>query len=38
MTYAAPLKVTIQLVLWDTDPETGARSIKNVKEQEVYFG
>src|SRR5213594_2438767 len=38
MTYAAPLKVTIQLVLWDVDPQTGARSIKNVKEQEVYFG
>jgi DNA-directed RNA polymerase subunit beta len=38
MTYAAPLKVTIQLVIWDVDPQTGARSIKNVKEQEVYFG
>jgi DNA-directed RNA polymerase subunit beta len=38
MTFAAPLKVTIQLVIWDVDPDTGARSIKNVKEQEVYFG
>ncbi len=38
MTHAAPLKVTIQLVIWDVDEETGARSIKNVKEQEVYFG
>src|ERR1043166_2695229 len=38
MTYAAPLKVTIQLVIWDIDKQTGARSIKNVKEQEVYFG
>jgi DNA-directed RNA polymerase subunit beta len=38
MTFAAPLKVTIQLVIWDVDAETGARSIKNVKEQEVYFG
>jgi DNA-directed RNA polymerase subunit beta len=38
MTYAAPLKVTIQLVLWDVDQRTGARTIKNVKEQEVYFG
>ena len=38
MTFAAPLKVTIQLVIWDVDPQTGARSIKNVKEQEVYFG
>src|SRR5258706_10258671 len=38
MTYAAPLKVTVQLVLWDVDPQSGSRSIKNVKEQEVYFG
>src|SRR2546427_6193168 len=38
MTHAAPLKVTIQLVLWDVDAQTGARSIKNGKEQEVYFG
>jgi DNA-directed RNA polymerase subunit beta len=38
MTFAAPLKVVVQLVIWDVDPETGARSIKNVKEQEVYFG
>jgi DNA-directed RNA polymerase subunit beta len=38
MTYAAPLKVTVQLILWDVDPQTGSRSIKNVKEQEVYFG
>ncbi|MDX1402044.1 MAG: DNA-directed RNA polymerase subunit beta, partial [Kiloniellales bacterium] len=38
MTYAAPLKVTVQLVLWDVDSQSGARSIRNVKEQEVYFG
>ncbi len=37
-TYAAPLKVTIQLVLWDVDPRTEVRTIRNVKEQEVYFG
>ncbi|HVN91952.1 MAG TPA: DNA-directed RNA polymerase subunit beta [Candidatus Binataceae bacterium] len=36
MTYAAPIKVKIQLVIWDV--EGGRRSIKNVKEQEVYFG
>ncbi len=36
MTFAAPIKVKIQLVIWDT--EGGHRSIKNVKEQEVYFG
>jgi DNA-directed RNA polymerase subunit beta len=33
-----PLKVTIQLVLWEVDQRTGSRTIKNVKEQEVYFG
>jgi len=38
MTFAAPLKVTVQLVLWDVDQQSGSRSIKNVKEQEVYFG
>src|SRR5213595_3433718 len=38
MTFAAPLKVTVQLVIWDVDQESGVRSIKNVKEQEVYFG
>jgi DNA-directed RNA polymerase subunit beta len=38
MTFAVPLKVTIRLVVWDKDPETGARSIRDIKEQEVYFG
>ncbi len=38
MTYAAPLKVTIQLVIWDVDTQSNVRAIKNVKEQEVYFG
>jgi DNA-directed RNA polymerase beta subunit len=37
MTYAAPVKVTIRLVVWDKD-ETGNKSIRDVKEQEVYFG
>jgi DNA-directed RNA polymerase subunit beta len=38
MTFAAPIKVTIRLVVWDVNPETEARSIRAVKEQEVYFG
>jgi DNA-directed RNA polymerase subunit beta len=38
MTYAVPLKVTIRLVVWNKDPETGARTIRDIKEQEVYFG
>ena len=38
MTFAAPIKVDVRLVVWDTDEETGAQSIRDVKEQEVYFG
>ena len=38
MTFAAPIKVTVRLVVWDVNEETKARSIKAVKEQEVYFG
>ena len=38
MSYAAPLKVVIRLVIWDTDKDTKVRSIRDVKEQEVYFG
>ena len=37
-TYAVPLKVTIRLVVWNKDPDTGARTIRDIKEQEVYFG
>ncbi|MBP9838419.1 MAG: DNA-directed RNA polymerase subunit beta, partial [Proteobacteria bacterium] len=37
MTWAAPLKVTVQLVLWDKSTD-GARQIRDIKEQEVYFG
>src|SRR4030088_3551870 len=38
MTYSAPLKVTIRLTIYDKDPETGNRSIRDIKEQEVFFG
>ena len=38
LTYAVPLKVLLRLVVWDVNSETGARSIRDVKEQEVYFG
>src|SRR6195952_4548671 len=38
MTYAAPLKVTIRLTVYDKDPETGAKSVRDIKEQEVFFG
>ncbi len=38
MTYASPLKVTFRLVVWDVDTDTGARSIRDIKEQDVYMG
>lgn len=38
MTYAAPLKATFRLVVWDADADTGARSIRDIKEQDVYMG
>jgi DNA-directed RNA polymerase subunit beta len=38
MTFAAPIKVVIRLVVWDVNEETGSQSIRDVKEQEVYFG
>ncbi|EKV26104.1 DNA-directed RNA polymerase beta subunit [Caenispirillum salinarum AK4] len=38
MTFAAPLKVTLRLVVWDVDEDTGARSIRDIKEQDVYMG
>src|SRR3982075_2138619 len=38
MTYAVPLKVTIRLVVWNKDLQTGVKTIRDIKEQEVYFG
>ena len=38
MTYAAPLKATLQLVVFDVDESTGSRTVKDIKEQEVYMG
>ena len=38
MTYAAPVKVTLRLIVFEVDEETEARSIRDVKEQEVYLG
>ena len=38
MTYSAPLKVTMRLTIYDKDAETGNRSIRDMKEQEVFFG
>src|SRR5271154_2382941 len=38
MTYSAPLKVTIRLKIYDKDPETGVKTIRDIKEQEVFFG
>ena len=38
MTFAAPLKVTLRLIVFDVDEETGANSVKDIKEQDVYMG
>jgi DNA-directed RNA polymerase subunit beta len=38
MTYAAPLRVTLRLVIYDKDAPAGTKKIKDVKEQEVYLG
>ena len=38
ITFAAPLKVTLRLVVFDVDEETGARSVRDIKEQDVYMG
>ena len=38
MTYASPMKITVRLIMWDKDQTTGAQTIRDVKEQEVYFG
>jgi DNA-directed RNA polymerase subunit beta len=38
MTFAAPLKVTLRLIVFDVDPDTGAKSVKDIKEQDVYTG
>ncbi|MGE3830949.1 MAG: DNA-directed RNA polymerase subunit beta, partial [Parvibaculaceae bacterium] len=38
MTYAAPLKVTLRLIVFEIDQDTGAKSVKDIKEQDVYMG
>lgn len=38
MTFASPMKVRVRLVSWDVDKESGVQSIRDIKEQEVYFG
>lgn len=38
VTFSAPLRVTFRLVVWDIDEETGSKSVRDIKEQEVYMG
>ncbi|MEO1091988.1 MAG: DNA-directed RNA polymerase subunit beta [Pseudomonadota bacterium] len=38
LTFAAALRVTLRLIVWDIDEETGARSVRDIKEQDVYMG
>src|SRR3989344_1353176 len=38
LTFAAPLRVSLRLVVWSMDQDTGAKSVQNIKEQDVYMG
>ena len=38
ITFASPLRVTLRLVVWEIDEDTGAKSIRDIKEQDVYMG
>ncbi len=38
LTYTAPLRITVRLISWDIDPDTEAKSIRDIKEQKIYFG
>ena len=38
MTFEAPVKITVRLISFDVDAETGARSVRDIKEQEVFLG
>ena len=38
MTYEAPIKLVVQLLVFDSDEITGSKSIRDIKEQEIYFG
>ena len=38
LTFASPLRVTLRLEVWEEDEDTGARSIRDIKEQDVYMG
>jgi DNA-directed RNA polymerase subunit beta len=38
LTYSAPLKVTLRLIVFDVDDDTGAKSVKDIKEQDVFMG
>ncbi len=38
MTYAVPMKITVRLIIYELDKETGSQTIRDIKEQEVYFG
>ncbi|MBW2179194.1 MAG: DNA-directed RNA polymerase subunit beta [Deltaproteobacteria bacterium] len=38
MTYEIPIRITVRLVVYDIDKETGISNIRDIKEQEIYFG
>ncbi|MDR2694870.1 MAG: DNA-directed RNA polymerase subunit beta, partial [Deltaproteobacteria bacterium] len=38
LTYETPIRITVRLVVYDVDDASGARSIRDIKEQDIYFG
>jgi len=38
MTFEVPMRITVRLVIYETDKETGVQNIRDIKEQEIYFG
>ena len=38
MSYELPVRITVRLVVYDTDKDTGSSNIRDIKEQEIYFG
>jgi DNA-directed RNA polymerase subunit beta len=38
LTYEAPLRLIVRLVVFDVDEESGSRTIRDIKEQDIYFG
>ena len=38
LTYEAPMRIKVRLVVYDADEDSGTRSVRDIKEQDIYFG